>query len=281
MWGDLSMIRAIESYNAEPGELALWWLGQSGFAIKSDKTTVYLDPYLSTRLEQRTENKPLVKHVRMMSPHLDPSLITDAGYILCSHNHGDHLDPDTVVPMLISSPDAKLVIPPAAVASLKALGIKEERIIPAGAWDHMKLEGIEIFAIPGKHNEFDFDPVTGYPYVGYIIDFNDIRVYHAGDTIYYEELEAHLKSFDIDIALLPINGGDRDRVSRGFMSNLQFWEAADLAAKLKVRMVIPTHYDMFTINTENVERFEYYMDRKYPTLKYTIPQIGEAIIYKK
>jgi L-ascorbate metabolism protein UlaG (beta-lactamase superfamily) len=273
--------RTIGDFRPGPGELALWWLGQSGFAVKSDKTTLYLDPYLSTRLEQRTENDPVVRHVRMMSPIVDPSLISDADYIICSHNHGDHLDPDSVVPMMNSSLNAKLVIPPAAVLPSKEFGIQEERIVPVGAGDKVSLCGFDISAIPGKHNEFDYNAVTGYPYVGYILDFNGTRIYHAGDTVYYEELGKSLKNLDIDIALLPINGGDRDRVQRGFMSNLQFWEAADLAAELKVKLVIPSHYDMFTINTENVERFEYYMDRKYPDAKYIIPQAGRMILYKR
>lgn len=63
------------------------------------------------------------------------------------------------------------------------------------------------------------------------------------------------------------------------MSNLQFWESADLASALKVKLVIPTHFDMFTINTENVERFEYYIKRKHPGLKYAVPKIGEMITY--
>lgn len=275
------IMKSLDEYTPVPGELGLWWLGQSGFAVKLNKTVLYLDPYLSTRLERRTENKPLSRHIRMMPSPLDPYEVSNAGYIICSHNHGDHLDPETVIPMLQSSPAAKLIVPPVAKASLTELGIHEEKIIPVGAGDQVRLDGFDVTAIPGKHNEFDYYPVTGYPYVGYILNLNGIKIYHAGDTIFYEDLLRNLSRFSIDIALLPINGGDRDRVGRGFMSNLQFWEAADLAAQLKVKLVIPTHYDMFTINTENVERFEYYMDRKYPDIRYIVPQIGEPIVFSE
>jgi L-ascorbate 6-phosphate lactonase len=240
---------------------------------------IYLDPYLSTRLERRTENKPLTRHVRMMPSPVEPASITNAGFIICSHNHGDHLDPETIVPMLQASPGARLVIPPAAVNAVKELRVQDECIFPVGAGDHAEFDGFTIEAVPGKHNEFDFDPDTGYPYVGYIMNFNGVTVYHAGDTVYYDGLEEKLGRYSIDIALLPVNGGDRDRVGRGFMSNLQFWESADLAAAIKARLVIPTHFDMFTINTENIERFEYYMDRKYPDIKYIVPKIGEKMVY--
>lgn len=273
------IIKMVNEYISKPGELALWWLGQSGFVLKSGDIVVYLDPYLSTRLERITKEKPLVRHVRMMPPPVEPLEITNADYIICSHNHGDHLDPETIVPMLKSSHDAKLIVPPVAVNYVKDLGIYEEQIISVGVGDHVKFEGFTIEAVPGKHNEFDYDSVFGYPYVGYIINFNGITVYHAGDTIYYEGIEERLRSYKIDIALLPINGGDSDRISRGFMSNLQFWESADLAAALGVKLVIPTHFGMFTINTENVERFEYYMCRKYPKLKYIVPKVGKTIIY--
>ncbi len=271
------ILKMVDNYAPGPEKLAMWWLGQSGFAVKSHNTVLYLDPYLSTRLERRTKDKPLARHIRMMPPPVNPHDIKNADYIICSHNHGDHLDPETVIPMLESSERAKLVVPPAAVSAAIAFGIGKDRIISVGVGDHVRLGDLTVEAVPGKHNEFDFDPVTGYPYVGFIIKFNNITIYHAGDTIYYHGIEEWLNSHAIDIALLPINGGEMDRVKRGFMSNLQFWEAADLAAQLKVKLVIPVHYDMFTINIENVERFEYYMEKKYPWLKYTAPVIGEPI----
>lgn len=273
------ILKMVDGYTPVPGKLALWWLGQSGFVIKTRNSTIFLDPYLSTRLERRTEDRPLTRHIRMMPSPVKPYDIKNADYIICSHDHGDHLDPETVVPIMESSGRARLIVPPAAVSAACGFGVDKDRIIPVGVGDHADLGDFAIEAAPGKHNGFDFDPATGYPYVGYIIKFENISIYHAGDTIYYEGMEERLKTCSIDIALLPINGGDKDRVGRGFMSNLQFWEAADLAAQLKVKLVIPVHYGMFAINTENVERFEYYMDRKYPWLKYVVPKIGEPIEY--
>lgn len=274
-----SLTYKIENLKPSPNQTAIWWMGQSGFIVRFGNSILCLDPYLSTRLEKITENKPRTKHVRMIPIPVIPSALRNIDYIICSHNHGDHFDPDTVIPILGSNPHSKLIIPPAATESAVKWGINRQCIIPVGVGDKWGLDEFEIQAVIAKHNEFDYSIETGYPYVGYIIKFQGITLYHAGDTIYFDELPDMLADFNIDIALLPINGGDRDRIERGFMSNMQFWESADLAARLKVKLVIPTHFNMFTINTENIERFEYYMNRKYPEIKYVVPKIGEAIVF--
>src|SRR5262249_7705298 len=47
-----------------PGAVAVWWLGQSGFLLKSGGATVVVDPYLSEHLTQKYEGTAR-PHVRM------------------------------------------------------------------------------------------------------------------------------------------------------------------------------------------------------------------------
>src|SRR6266542_1539328 len=89
---------------------AIWWLGQSGFAIKHRERIVYIDPYLSESPTNKYKdtNNP---HVRMTECPLNPVEITHADLILSTHKHSDHLDPGTVPAMLAVSPRANLVLP--------------------------------------------------------------------------------------------------------------------------------------------------------------------------
>jgi L-ascorbate metabolism protein UlaG (beta-lactamase superfamily) len=77
-------------------------------------------------------------------------------------------------------------------------------------------------------------------------------IYHSGDTVEYAGLEDRLRPYRIDLALLPINGRAPERRVAG---NLSGPEAAGLARRLGVGLVIPCHYDMFRFNTVIPEEF--------------------------
>ena len=61
-----------------------------------------------------------------------------------------------------------------------------------------------------------------------------------------------LKSFNTDVALLPINGNKPERRVAG---NLDCKEAAELGKAINAKCVIPCHYDMFEFNTADVNEF--------------------------
>jgi len=78
-----------------PGSLAIWWLGQSGFLIKSDGGILVIDPCLSEHLTRKYEgtSRP---HVRMTRAPLRGADLTVVDVVLASHKHSDHLDPGTL-----------------------------------------------------------------------------------------------------------------------------------------------------------------------------------------
>ena len=274
----LTLVREMEETKVGGGSLALWWLGQSGFAVKGAGLTIYLDPYLSTRLERLTADSPRTRHVRLCPIPLAPGTITNADYVVCSHGHGDHLDPETLGPLAASSPGARFVVPRASVAGLVSLGLEPGRIITLTGDDTVDLGGIQLRGVPGKHNEFDWRAEHGYPYLGFLIRLSGLVVYHAGDTILYDGLARRLAPQGIDLALLPINGGDPERVARGFKSNMSYKEAADLGVATGARLVIPTHYGMFACNDERVERFMEYIGTAHPTQAYRVLTVGERFV---
>ena len=273
---------SINSFAPEEGEIAVWWLGQSGFVIKTSNYCFITDPYLSTTLEDATVNcGPEMKHVRMTPIPVLPEDITCADFVLCSHDHGDHYDAKSVQGILRGSLHCKVIVPPAAKASLLKDGIPESRILVVGTEDRYKQENLEITAIRAKHNNFDYTEMFGYPYVGYIIHVHGKTIYHAGDTILFDELPEILKAENIDLGLIPVNGYDDLRIQTGFQSNFMYYEAADLAKFAEIKLMIPCHYDMFTANTEQIGRFVNYVNAADNMPKYLIPIIGEPLIIKK
>ena len=79
-----------------------------------------------------------------------------------------------------------------------------------------------------------------------------------------------LEPFEIDIALLPINGRLPQRRVSG---NLWGREAAQLAHDIGAKLVVPCHYDMFDFNTESPDEFVAECERL--GQKYRVVKCGE------
>ncbi len=230
----------------------LWWLGQSGFLLQWKGKRILLDPYLSDSLTDKYANtdKP---HTRMSELVIDPSLLRGIDVVTSSHNHTDHLDAATLIPILANNPGIRFIIPEANRAFV-ADRVNCSIDFPVGMNDGQSVQigEFSFHGIPAKHNTIDRDEQGNCRYMGYVIRFGEYSIYHSGDTLWFEELPELLRPFAIDLALLPINGNKPERKVAG---NLDHREAVKLARLLGVKTLIPCHYDMFSFNTADVQDF--------------------------
>lgn len=233
-------------------DLHLWWLGQSGYLIQYHRKRLLLDPYLSDSLTRKytTTDKP---HVRISELVIDPQLLPPIDVITSSHNHTDHLDADTIIPILQNSPDCKIIIPEAN-REFVANRLNIETRTPIGLNDGETYADVifSIQAIPAAHNNIDRDKKGQCHYLGYLITIGPYKIYHSGDTLYYGGMEKLISDFAPHLALLPINGNLPERKVSG---NLNAIEAIDLGLACKIPYIIPCHYDLFAFNTADVNEF--------------------------
>jgi len=239
------------------GGRSLWWLGQSGFLIAQNGRAILLDPYLSDSLTKKYANtdKP---HVRITERVVAPGILAASGadfdFITSSHNHTDHFDPDTLLQLLLINPLTSLVIPVAnREVSNERLGNRFSsrlRYLDDGA--SIVVGDIEIHGIASAHNTVERDQDGHCRFLGYVIRWGPITIYHSGDTMLHDQLVPSLRRFEIDLALLPING---DKPERRVAGNLDGPQAAKLAHLIGARCVIPCHYDMFEFNTATPDEF--------------------------
>ena len=226
------LIREIdETITATP---TLWWLGHSGFIVRFANITFYVDPCFSD----------LPGKARRCASPLDASQVRHADLILATHAHPGHLDPAAVLPMLEASPRAKLVVPRGAQEHAHAAGVPYDRILPTDAG--LRIEYFKgnlysrIYAVPSAHPQLDKSASDGYPYLGYLLRFGRWTVYHAGDCAAYPDLAAHLRPFNVNVALLPIGA-----------PNFSVSEAAQLAADVGAAWLVPMHYQTFSEDLES------------------------------
>jgi len=249
---DESLLADAEKFKSDKKDFHLWWLGQSGYLLQWKGKKILIDPYLSDSLTKKyaNTNKP---HVRMSERVIDPRLFRDILVVSSSHNHTDHLDGETLVPLIKNNPHIHFVIPEANRVFV-ADRVQCDKNFPIGLNDgDMHIIGdFSFYGIPAKHNEIERDDKGNCKFMGFVIQFGDWSVYHSGDTLWFDELVDILKPFNIDVALLPINGNDP---ARGVAGNLDVKEAALLGKAIGAKAVIPCHYDMFEFNTADPDDF--------------------------
>ena len=134
---DERLIEEMDSFLHDAGQVHLWWLGQSGYLIQWQGSRLLIDPYLSDSLTVKyaQTDKP---HVRMSERVVDPERLRHIDIVTSSHNHTDHLDADTLLPVLRNNPGCRLVIPEAN-RSFVAERLGCECSFPVGMNDGQKI----------------------------------------------------------------------------------------------------------------------------------------------
>jgi L-ascorbate metabolism protein UlaG (beta-lactamase superfamily) len=249
---DETFLESVARGKVQREHFHLWWLGQSGFLLQWDGRHLLFDPYLSDSLTKKyaTTDKP---HVRMTERVIAPQELNFTDVVTSSHNHTDHLDAETLIPLLRVNPKLEIVIPEANREFVaNRLGTAAELPVGLDAGQHVSLKGFKITAIPSAHETIEKDPSGRCLFLGYVVQFGPWTVYHSGDTVRYPGMAQTLTQWDIDVALLPINGSKPERRVAG---NLDARGAAELGADMRARCVIPCHYEMFEFNTAEPAEF--------------------------
>ena len=237
----------------EPDHLHLWWLGQSGFLLQWQRHHLLIDPYLSDSLTRKYAgtNKP---HVRMTERVIAPEQLDFVDVVTSSHNHTDHLDGETLIPLLKANSNLTVVVPRANLGfAAERLQVPSELLTPIRAdGEAIRIDPLTLHAIPSAHETLELDENGDHRFIGLIIEIGNWTIYHSGDCVPYDGLVDRLRNWKIDLALLPVNGRDP---RRGVAGNFSAGEAAALAKEIDAGLVIPCHYEMFEFNTVSPEGF--------------------------
>lgn len=204
--------------------MKITFLGQSGYVLKSENSTLIIDPYLSDSVN-RVANRPRTLPI----PIRPQDIRCDA--VVCTHNHLDHLDPDTVkaiddAQFFITTNEGRAMLEEWNKTNVAALNTGES--ITVGDFD--------ITAVFAQHTVEAF---------GLIVKAESKTFYFSGDTLYSEKLFSIAK-YEPDYTFICINGK---------LGNMNVNEALIVAKKIGGKVNVPNHYDMFASNSEDPHLF--------------------------
>jgi len=237
-----ALVEQLRSLANVTDAVALVRLGQASVALAGGGRVVLVDPFLSAHPE------------RLVPPPVEARDCSAVDLVLVTHEHWDHLDGAACAEIARVAPAACFACPEPIVAQLVGAGVPAERVRGVRPGVVYELAGVKVWPVAAKHglhasDAYSFGEVAGVPrFLGYVVELAGVRLYHAGDTIPYEGLEAAVGVLRPDVALLPINGRDWYRERLDIVGNLDVREAAHLAVALGVELLVPLHYDMFAAN---------------------------------
>ncbi|MFP4023896.1 MAG: MBL fold metallo-hydrolase [Thiohalospira sp.] len=168
-----------------------------------------------------------VIHVDPVSRMGDYESYPKADLILVTHHHGDHLDQNAIE--LLKKDDTKIVL----TQKCKEMSEYLSDVIVMKNGDILNINELEIAAVPAyniKHKRESGDPyhIKGEGN-GYVIKFDNKKVYIAGDTENIPEMNG---LSNIDIAFLPMN----------LPYTMTPEMVADAARMFKPQILYPYHY---------------------------------------
>ncbi|VVB51024.1 Beta-lactamase superfamily domain protein [uncultured archaeon] len=205
----------------------LTYLGHAGFRLQSKEGVIYFDPY------------------QIKKP------INDGDIVLVSHSHRDHCDPESI--LAVSKKDAVVIAAQNAAAKASAQhSVSEGNALSVG--------GFKITAVPAYNTNKPFHP-RGFG-VGFIVEAEGKRIYHAGDTDAINEM---MEYGPVDVALLPVSG----------TYVMTAPEAAEAAKLVKAKLAIPMHYGEVIGSKDDAVFFKKLLERL--NGKVVILNVGESL----
>ncbi len=169
--------------------------------------------------------------------------INELSHIFVTHGHGDHIG-DTVA--LAKKTGALVIANHEISAYLASKGVENIHAMHLGGRTTFDFGVVKMTnAIHGSGISDDGQMIEGGNPGGYIIEVNQNKIYHAGDTGLTFDMKL-LEDEHIDLAFLPIGGNFTMDVN----------DAVKAVKFIKPKAVVPIHYKTFPIVDADPQEFK-------------------------
>ena len=167
----------------------------------------------------------------------------DADYILVTHDHFDHFNPEDIPK--VSKDDAILVVPENMKEKAKDVSGVVGKTVTIKPGESLMVGKLSIETIPSYNIGKPFHPKEA-GWVGYILNVDGKRIFIAGDTDATDEA----KKVKCYTAIVPIGG----------KYTMDAKEAAELVNIIRPATAIPVHFGGVVGSPEDADVFAKFVD---------------------
>ncbi len=218
------------------GQIALTWIGHASFLVQFTDLNVLIDPNFANWLF-------LLKRIKRSGLKIED--LPPIDLVLLTHAHFDHFHK----PTLRRLPHPKIAIMPWGMGDL-AHNLGFGRIVELDWWESFSHGEWKVTLTPSKH--WGARTLRDYHrgYGGFILEHQGRRVYHAGDSAYFEGFKEIGKVIRPEIALLPIGAYHPESFRHLHMGPD---EALKVFKDLRAKWFVPMHYGTFRLSFEDLD----------------------------
>jgi L-ascorbate metabolism protein UlaG (beta-lactamase superfamily) len=221
-------------------DVSLTWLGHAGFRIDGAGKRVYVDPWLDN--PKFPEDEREIERIDVLA---------------LTHGHSDHSG---------SVVDLAKRYSPAVVCMIEigdwldGQGVEAHGMNKGGSVD---LDGVRVTLTDARHSSSLPDGTYAGEPAGLVIELGGTRIYHAGDTCVFGDMQLIGRIYQPDVAILPVGGY--------FTMDPQ--EAAVALELLGVRRCVPCHYGTFPLLAGTPDELR----KLAPDVEIIAPEPGETV----
>ncbi|MEM3841615.1 MAG: metal-dependent hydrolase [Candidatus Micrarchaeaceae archaeon] len=193
------------------------WLGHAAWLVEGSKNLI-IDPFLSHNPKSA----------------MKPNEIKKLDFIFITHNHFDHIGDSAE---LAKSTKAKIVTTFETAKMMQDAGVPEQQTIGMNKGSEpIDIGGVKVALTHAEHSGNE---------VGFIIELDGKRIYHAGDTALFGDMKYIGELYSPDVALLPIGG----------YFTMAPKEAAIAADLIGAKLTFPMHFNTFPQIEQDPSKF--------------------------
>jgi L-ascorbate metabolism protein UlaG (beta-lactamase superfamily) len=218
------------------GQVAITWIGHASFLIQFSDLNVLVDPNFA---------KWLFLMKRLKRAGLKIQDLPPIDLVLLTHAHFDHFHK----PTLRKLAHTKIGVMPWGVGDLaRRLGFA--RIVELDWWESFSHKDWQVTLTPSAHwgARTLHDLHRGYG--GFVLEHQGRKIYHAGDSAYFDGFAEIGKKLSPEIALLPIGAYYPESFRKVHMGPD---EAVKAFKDLRAKVFVPMHYGTFKLSFEAMD----------------------------
>jgi L-ascorbate metabolism protein UlaG (beta-lactamase superfamily) len=248
---------------------ALTWIGHATFLVQLGGASALIDPVMAPKIAGFIP--------RNVAPGLAWQALPKIDLVLVTHNHRDHMDAPTLARL---GPDPVYVVPQGLGEWFRRAGLP--RVLEMAWWQAEEVAGIKVSFVPAEHwSRRGLFDVNRTWWGGYVLERGGLRVYHSGDTAWFDGFGLiGERCGPIDAAMLPIGA----YAPRWFMRR-QHMDPADAVRAFRAlgaARFVAMHWGTFKLTDEDLLEppqllHEVWQRENMASGRLAVPAIGETL----